>query len=1065
MEKKASYYNLFEKSPLPMWVYDVNTYSFLDVNIAATVQYGFSKEEFLTMKIDAIIPMEDVEMIKSIVEENVKTGDPYRNTFRHVKKNGELIYVELESSGIEFDDKQARVVLAHDITDRVATEKKVMESVDRYNIVSQATSDVIWDYRISTGKLGWNRGISQILKYKYIGDVTDIDWWKNNIHPEDRERVVLKFDRHLKEGLKRWEDHYRFLCGDGSYKHILDKGYIGLDEHGRAYRMIGAMQDITKVVEEEHWSKLLESVVINTTDGVVITDAAESGSAIIYVNDALVNMSGFTREELIGRSPEIFHGRNHTQPGLKRIETAIKDKLPCNIELVNYTKEGMPYDVSINICPVTDITGNVTHWVSIQRDITENRNYVKEIEDQNKKLVDIAWMHSHKVRGPLTRIMSLVDLLKNQNSGEDQKILHEYLSKSASELDNVISDITNNTEQATFTMNEKRFYAFMDELPGLCWIADEHNFLRYANKCFFDTLHLTPEVIGKPLEEIFGDEIARSAQINNKVVLKSGENKEFHQTVRDRNGHPQYYKTYKFPFKDKEGGMVGAVAFNVTKRIKLEEELYQSEAQFKQAFEHSLVGMALISPQGKWERVNRSLCQMIGYTEHEMKSLTIQDLTHPDDLKGSQTILEDLALGRIEEVKYEKRYLHKDGRAIWVVIAATMLYDSAGKALHYVSQIEDITKRKEIENDLVLSEKKYRTIFENVQDVFYQTNQEGIVTEISPSIAQHSGYLRTEIIGKPVGDFYYYPQDRERIIEQLRINGTVIDFEVRLKTKDEELRYASVNAKLNVENGVITGTEGSMRDVTRRKFQENALQALNTELTASNEQKNKLFSIIGHDLRNPISGSLQLLDLTLNDFASSSADEVHSYLSMMKTELSNANILLEDLLTWAKSQFNAVSFNPVEVENLGSLINKCIKTVSPMAVKKNISIIPYLKGELLLHADTGMLETIIRNLLSNAVKFTDTGGDIILKAVGNDNGVLFSVKDNGRGIPKHKIDELFNKNSNYTTFGTSGEKGTGLGLSLCNDFVLKHGGSLWVESEEGSGTTFYFTIPELLKES
>lgn len=93
-----------------------------------------------------------------------------------------------------------------------------------------------------------------------------------------------------------------------------------------------------------------------------------------------------------------------------------------------------------------------------------------------------------------------------------------------------------------------------------------------------------------------------------------------------------------------------------------------------------------------------------------------------------------------------------------MVIAATMLYDSAGKALHYVSQIEDITKRKEIENDLVLSEKKYRTIFENVQDVFYQTNQEGIVTEISPSIAHHSGYLRTEIIGKPVGIFTIIPR-------------------------------------------------------------------------------------------------------------------------------------------------------------------------------------------------------------------------------------------------------------------------------------------------------------------
>lgn len=1065
MGKKASYYNLFERSPLPMWVYDVNTYYFLDVNIAATVQYGFSKEEFLTMSIAAIIPPEDLEMVKGIVLENVKTGNSYKNTFRHVKKNGELIYVELESSQIEFDDKQARVVLAHDITARLASQKEIMQSVERYNIVSQATSDVIWDYSISTGQLSWNKGIRETLKYKRIGVVTDIDWWKNNIHPEDRNRVVLKFDRHLAEGLKRWEDQYRFLCGDGSYKYILDKGYIGLDEKGCSYRMIGAMQDITKVVEEEHWSKLLESVVINTTDGVVITDATESGNFIIYVNDAFVNMSGFSREELIGKSPDIFHGYNDNQQGLKKIETAIIDKLPCNVELINYKKNGKPYDVSVNICPVTDHTGTVTHWVSIQRDITENRSYIKEIEGQNKKLVDIAWMHSHKVRGPLTQIMALVELLKEDSSIEDQQILHEYLSKSALELDHVISDITNNTEHGAFTMNEKRFYAFMDELPGLCWIADDHNFLRYANKCFFDTLHLTPEIMGKSLEDIFGEEIGRSAQINNKDVLMTGENREFHQTVRDRNGHPQYYKTYKFPFKDGDGGMVGAVAFNVTRRIKLEEELYQSEAQFKQAFEHSLVGMALISPTGKWKRVNRSLCQMLGYTAHEMKSLSVQDLTHPDDLKGSQTILEDLALGKIEEVKYEKRYLHKDGSPIWVVIAATMLYDSVGKALHYVSQIEDITKRKEIENDLVLSEKKYRTIFENVQDVFYQTNQEGIVTEISPSIAQHSGYLRTEIIGKPVGNFYYYPQDRERMIEQLRISGTVIDFEVRLKTKEDELRYASVNAKLNVENGVIMGTEGSMRDVTRRKFQENALQALNTELTASNEQKNKLFSIIGHDLRNPISGSLQLLDMTLNDFESSSADEVHSYLSMMKTELSNANVLLEDLLTWAKSQFNAVSFNPVEIDNLEGLFDKCIQTVSPMAVKKNISIMPSLKGDFLLHADIGMLETIIRNLLSNAVKFTGSDGSIELKVVGNDNGVLFSVKDNGLGIPKGKINELFNKNSNYTTFGTLGEKGTGLGLSLCNDFVLKHGGALWVESEEGEGTTFYFTIPELLKES
>ena len=622
------------------------------------------------------------------------------------------------------------------------------------------------------------------------------------------------------------------------------------------------------------------------------------------------------------------------------------------------------------------------------------------------------------------------------------------------------------TGKTNVVINEKRFQLFMDELPGLCWITDSNDILKYANKCFFDTLNLTKDVIGKSNEEIFGLDIARDAQLNNMDVLEFGQNKVFHQTVRDEHGHPQYYKTYKFPFPDvsgNEGDMVGAIAFNITKRKQLEEELYQSEAQFKQAFEHSLIGMALISPEGRWKRVNKSLCQILGYSEKEMKQLSIQDITHPDDLANSVDILNDLATARIGEKKLEKRYVHKNGDAIWVVIAVTMLYDSSGGPLHYVSQIEDITKRKEIENDLVLSEKKYRTIFENVQDVFYQTDQEGLVREISPSIEQHSGYHRSEIIGKPVSNFYYYPQDRERIIENLRINGFVIDFEVRLKTKNEELRYASVNARLIVENGVIIGTEGSMRDVTTRKFHENALKALNTELTASNEQKNKLLSIIGHDLRNPISGSLQLLDLTLTDFESSSADDVHSYLSMMRGELSNANNLLEDLLTWAKSQFNAVSFNPVQIKYLSNLIGKCIQTILPMAVKKNIEIVHSVKGDFILHADIAMLETIIRNLLTNAVKFTNVGGMVTVKAFGDDKGVKFSIKDTGHGIPKDKLTELFDKNSNYTTYGTAGEKGTGLGLSLCYDFVLKHGGQLWVESEEGIGTTFYFTVPEQKK--
>ena len=500
--------------------------------------------------------------------------------------------------------------------------------------------------------------------------------------------------------------------------------------------------------------------------------------------------------------------------------------------------------------------------------------------------------------------------------------------------------------------------------------------------------------------------------------------------------------------------------FDLAKNTHLEDHLYQNDERFRQAFEHSLIGMALVSTSGKWLRANESLCQILGYTEHELQQMTIQELTHPEDLDKSVSLLSGLGDGSQGNIKLEKRYIHKDGSVVWVMLASTMLKDRKGGPLYYVSHMENITNRKEIEDNLILSEAKYRTIFENVQDVFYQTNMDGYVTEISPSIKLYSGYGREEVIGRPVSDFYYYEDDRNRIVELLKLEGAVIDFEVRLKTRDDQLKYASVNARMIQDQGGQTIIEGSMRDVTTRKFQENALKALNAELQESNEQKSKLLSIIGHDLRNPISGSLQLLDLTLMDYESSSATEVHTYLSKMKQELSNANALLEDLLTWAKAQFNVFNFNPVYTDDLGSMVRNCVEKILPMAINKGVGLFLNIEQGLGITADVGMLETIVRNLVSNAIKFSVKGDEIILSAFKVDGLIQFSVKDQGLGIAADKLEQLFNKNVNYTTYGTSGEKGTGLGLSICYDFVAKHGGELWVESTVGEGSTFHFSVPQ-----
>jgi PAS domain S-box-containing protein len=469
---------------------------------------------------------------------------------------------------------------------------------------------------------------------------------------------------------------------------------------------------------------------------------------------------------------------------------------------------------------------------------------------------------------------------------------------------------------------------------------------------------------------------------------------------------------------------------------------------------------------------NKGAQNMLGYSAVEVIGKQTPAIFHlPEEIKKRAEEL-SVQLGRkIEGIdvftqlvkqdtpdQHEWTYVRKDGTQFCVQLVMTGVKDDHNNIKGFLGIATDITKIKDAEKALKESERKYRRIFQNVQDVFYMTDQNGIVTEISPSIEEYSGYKIETIIGHPVTDFYYNIEDREKLVKAITENGSVIDFEVRLKTNDGQMRFASVNAKLVVENGVV-GTEGSMRDITLRKLHGEELEALNVKLKALNEQKNKLLSVIAHDLRNPIAGCLSLINLAFMDIDASTKEDLTQYLGLMRDATSNANELLEELLQWAKSQFNSVNFEAVKIDDLAEIVASCMNKVKPLAESKNIEIIENIPDNLTLFADKNMLETIIRNLATNAVKYTNNGGIISISAEKFTESVLFKVTDTGIGISADRIEQLFDKSSDYTSFGTAGEKGIGLGLDLSFDFVEKHGGKIWVESIIGKGSTFYFTIP------
>ncbi len=230
------------------------------------------------------------------------------------------------------------------------------------------------------------------------------------------------------------------------------------------------------------------------------------------------------------------------------------------------------------------------------------------------------------------------------------------------------------------------------------------------------------------------------------------------------------------------------------------------------------------------------------------------------------------------------------------------------------------------------------------------------------------------------------------------------------------------------------------------------------ELKELNATKDKFFSIIAHDLRGPLSGLIGLAEMMSDDTLPFEPEEKKDLMCDLRDSARNIYNLLENLLEWSQMQRRQISFAP-QMLLVHEIIHEVLTIVAELARKKAIEIVVDIPQEEKVFADTNMLQTVIRNLVTNAIKFTPQEGTITLSTKHpNGKEVLFMVKDSGIGMDTEMVENLFRMDAKISRIGLDGEAGTGLGLLLSKEFVEKHGGKLWVESEEGKGSTFYFTI-------
>ncbi|WP_456376417.1 tetratricopeptide repeat-containing sensor histidine kinase [Lutibacter sp.] len=237
----------------------------------------------------------------------------------------------------------------------------------------------------------------------------------------------------------------------------------------------------------------------------------------------------------------------------------------------------------------------------------------------------------------------------------------------------------------------------------------------------------------------------------------------------------------------------------------------------------------------------------------------------------------------------------------------------------------------------------------------------------------------------------------------------------------------------------------------------NEIQTQRDNLKQLNNTKDRFFSIIAHDLKNPFNSIIGFTELLIENGNEYDEEKRLKFLKIIKGSTSKASSLLNNLLIWANSQSGSLKFNPQKIE-LKQNVSNVVSLLEIQAINKEIKISNSISKNLFVEADKNMLATILRNLISNSIKFTEIKGEVQITALTNSNFVEITVKDNGIGISKTEIDNLFKIEVKNSNIGTANEQGSGLGLILCKEFVDKHGGKIWVESTLNEGSEFKFTI-------
>lgn len=506
--------------------------------------------------------------------------------------------------------------------------------------------------------------------------------------------------------------------------------------------------------------------------------------------------------------------------------------------------------------------------------------------------------------------------------------------------------------------------------------------------------------------------------------------------------------------------MTDGFIHDITERKLAELELKKSREQFMLAVNGSHDGI------WDWDLRDNSLylstrCkEMFEYDDHMPSHLfsIIGKKIHPDDQFRVRNDLEKYLNGEIPGFKIEFRVIDRNGNNIWIQVRGAALRSENGTAYRMAGSITDITERKEAEIKIAEEAVRRRILIEQSRDGIVIIDQDGKVFEANKKYTDMLGYSPEEVLTLHLWD-WDIQFTREEMLQMMRnIDESGAHFETRHKRKDGTLFDVEVSS-----NAAMFGKQKLIfnvcRDITERKQAERELLKAKLEAESANRAKSQFVATMSHELRTPLTAVIGFSDILSTNASDKLTEKELGYIGNINKNGKHLLNLINDILDLSIIDAGKME---LECENffVKEVFDEILTMMSLMASKKNIDIrinneIPFEK----IFADRVKFKQIMYNLLSNAIKFTHDNGMVSVIAEKSETAIEISVSDTGIGIPKDRLKDIFNPFTQVDSSNTRKYGGTGLGLAIVKQLVEMHKGIIWVESEEGKGSTFVFTIP------